>query len=241
MISPRVSDSSFPATRWSMVARVSAPGKASSVEALGELGLRYRYPVYAYVRQCGHAPGIARGITQAFLAHLHRIAGEAIAPSDRAQFRHFLLERLHSWLADDWTRTSDENGEQPPAADAELESRFVHDMSQVESPDQAFQLGFAVEVLARALDRLAAEARETGHADMHEALVPYLGHDASPADLERIAGTLGIKPLTVIVALKRLRSRLRELASDELADTVASSDELAAEQRTLLTILHAVK
>ncbi|MFO1505721.1 MAG: hypothetical protein U1F23_01365 [Lysobacterales bacterium] len=241
MISPRLSDSSFPATRWSMVTRVSASGKASSVEALGELGQRYRYPVYAYVRKCGHAPDIARGITQAFLSHLHRHARDAIEPSDRGKFRRFLLDRLHAWLADDWTRLGEENGEEPAAADPELESRFAHDMDHAGSPDEAFQLGFAIEVLARALDRLAAEARETGHADMYEALVRFLGRDASPADLEHAAGTLGIKSLTVMLALKRLRSRLRELAGDELADTVASSDELAAEQQALLTILHAVK
>jgi hypothetical protein len=37
--------------------------------------------------------------------------------------------------------------------------------------------------------------------------------------------------------LKRLRQRLRELAGRELADTVASPDDLAAEQAALLAVL----
>jgi hypothetical protein len=39
------------------------------------------------------------------------------------------------------------------------------------------------------------------------------------------------------MALKRLRQRFRELVREELADTVTSADELAAEQQTLLAAL----
>jgi len=39
------------------------------------------------------------------------------------------------------------------------------------------------------------------------------------------------------MALKRLRQRFRELVREELADTVASADELAAEQQALLAAL----
>ena len=43
--------------------------------------------------------------------------------------------------------------------------------------------------------------------------------------------------MTLVVALKRLRQRFRELVRDELADTVASADELTAERQALLTAL----
>jgi hypothetical protein len=39
------------------------------------------------------------------------------------------------------------------------------------------------------------------------------------------------------VALKRLRQRFRELVGEELADTVTSSDDLAAEQQALHAVL----
>lgn len=40
-----------------------------------------------------------------------------------------------------------------------------------------------------------------------------------------------------MVALKRLRQRLRELIGEELADTVSSHDELDAEMKVLHSIL----
>ena len=39
------------------------------------------------------------------------------------------------------------------------------------------------------------------------------------------------------VALRRLRQRFRELIDTELADTVASADELLAEQHALFAVL----
>jgi hypothetical protein len=40
-----------------------------------------------------------------------------------------------------------------------------------------------------------------------------------------------------VVALKRLRQRFRELASEELTDTVATADDLASEQDALFKVL----
>jgi hypothetical protein len=41
----------------------------------------------------------------------------------------------------------------------------------------------------------------------------------------------------IVMALKRLRQRFRELIDSELADTVASADELLAEQQALYAVL----
>jgi hypothetical protein len=48
---------------------------------------------------------------------------------------------------------------------------------------------------------------------------------------------LRTRKVTLILALKRLRQRLRELAALELSDTVSSADALATEQDALLSIL----
>jgi RNA polymerase sigma-70 factor (ECF subfamily) len=227
----------FPTTRWSLVTQVFGGGESASSEALGELGLRYRYPVYAYVRRCGHAPAIARDITRSFLHHLQREVRKQSAPPDRGQFRRFLLERLHAWLADDWRRTHEDLDEVSPEADGDLEASYARDRMHVDSPDQAFQRGFALEVLAHAFDRLRAEVRQTGHLDMYETLAPFLGRDPEPGQYDEFARALRTRPLAIVVALKRLRQRLRELASEELADTVSSAEELATEQQALFAIL----
>jgi hypothetical protein len=72
---------------------------------------------------------------------------------------------------------------------------------------------------------------------MFEALQPYLSQEPGPGEYELIAQRLRMRPLALAVALKRLRQRLRELAGRELADTVASPDDLAAEQAALLSVL----
>jgi len=227
----------FPATRWSMATQaLGAPGKPST-EALGELGARYRYPVYAYVRCCGHTPAIAQDIAGSFLRDLHLHVREQPVPRGIEHFRRFLIERLQQWLGGDWHQLLKDSEGETLIEDATLEARRARDCRPTDSPERAFQRAFALEVLHRALARLHAEARQTGHPDMYAALVPLLGHDPSPAQRDDIARALRMRPLTLVVALKRLRQRLRELAREELADTVASADDLAAEQETLLAIL----
>jgi len=228
--------SAFPATRWSMATRAEFADNASA-QALDELGARYRYPVYAYVRCCGHTPQIAQDIANSFLRDLHARFRDRDVPRGSEHFRRFLVDRLHQWLADDWHHLLKESDEPSTTPDATLETRHMRDRRLADSPDQAFQRAFALEVLGRALDRLRAEATQTGHLDMYAALVPLLGNDPAPGRCDEIASALRMRPMTLAVALKRLRERLRELASEELADTVANADGLAAEQQALLAIL----
>ena len=80
---------------------------------------------------------------------------------------------------------------------------------------------------------MSSEARQTGHLPMFQMLERFLARDPAPGDYEAIANHLRVRPLTLVMALKRMRQRFRELASQELADTVATADELANEQAAL--------
>jgi len=60
----------FANTRWSMVMQQASGDSPGASRALDELAQRYWYPVYAYVRRCGHAPAIAQDITRTFLHRL---------------------------------------------------------------------------------------------------------------------------------------------------------------------------
>lgn len=224
----------FSRTRWSLVRSLGAPGEAR--RALTELALRYWYPVYAYVRRCGHAPEIAQDITRAFFQKVATEAG-GLEDASRGRFRDWLLTRLNVFLAGDWRElAADEVPEVSPALE-ELERRHRGDHPVGESPEQAFQRGYALEVLARGFKALQAEARETGHLDMYEALEPYLARDPSPGQYDELGRRLGIRPLALVLALKRLRQRFRELVREELADAAASPDDVASEQQTLFAVL----
>ena len=72
---------------------------------------------------------------------------------------------------------------------------------------------------------------------MYDALQPYLDSDPGPGEYEALAQHLKSRPLALVVALKRLRQRFRELVGEELADTVTSAEELATEQSALHSVL----
>jgi hypothetical protein len=168
------------------------------------------------------------------------VSGSALAPRTPIQkehFRRFLLARLHTYLAEDWHGMHDKTAHAREMPTEDLDTRYLRDDAHAGSPEQAFRRGFALEVLARSFERLHAEARQTGHADMYAALVPFLGCDPAPGQYVEVARQLHTRPLAIVVALKRLRQRLRELASEELADTVSSTDELVAEQQALFSVL----
>jgi RNA polymerase sigma-70 factor (ECF subfamily) len=225
----------FTRTRWSMVRQLQG-ADADSRDALTELAVRYWYPVYAYVRRCGHPQEIAQDITQIFLQQVAAdLRSNRSAPLGR--FREWLLARLNAFLAGEWRELTVAEGlpEAPPLA--ELEARSRCELGLDDSPEQAYRRSFALEVLSRGLKRLRAEARQTGHADMCEALEPFLTREPLPGQYDELGRKLSVRPLTLVMALKRLRQRFRELVRDELADTVASADELATERQALLAAL----
>ena len=225
----------FTRTRWSMVRQLQGTD-ADARNALTELAVRYWYPVYACVRRCGHPQEIAQDITQLFLQQVAAdLRSSRSAPLGR--FREWLLARLNVFLAGEWRELTVAEclPEAPPVA--ELEARSRCELGLDDSPEQAFRRSFALEVLSRGLKRLRAEARQTGHADMCEALEPFLTHEPLPGQYDELGRELAVRPLTLVVALKRLRQRFRELVRDELADTVASADELTAERQALLAAL----
>ncbi|HSC09549.1 MAG TPA: hypothetical protein VLC97_01125 [Rhodanobacteraceae bacterium] len=228
----------FATTRWSMVMQLAAAESPDARRALGELAQRYWYPVYAYVRRCGHAPDVAQEITLSFLQRLLRDMCQDPAQKSPGLYRSYLLDRLHAFLAADWTESVQvEPLTEQLRAPPDLEARYQSDHSDTRSPDETFQRGFALEVLHRALRRLRSEAAQTGHLDMYEKLEPYLARDPVPGEYELMAAQLGTRVMALVLALKRLRQRFGELAAEELADTVGSADDLAAEQDALLHVL----
>ena len=223
----------FANTRWSMVMHQAGGDAPDASRALDELAQRYWYPVYAYVRRCGHAPAIAQDITRTFL---HRLIDEFRSRHEQpphGHFRKFLLTQLNAFLGGDWREAIGEDTSNALAPPPDLEARNERDNAQATSPEQAYQRSFAFEVLGRALRRLQSEARQTGHLEMFEALQPYLSRDPVPGEYEQIGKQLHTPPLALVLALKRLRQRFRELASQELADTVTTAEDLANEQAAL--------
>src|SRR5258706_11805753 len=181
----------FATTRWSMVMQLAAVESPDARRALGELAQHYWYPVYAYVRRCGHAPDIARDITLSFLQRLSRDVSPNPEQKSPGLYRSYLLERLRTFLAADRTQTDQiEPLAEQLQAPADLEARYQRDHTHTRSAEETFQRGFALEVLHRAFRRLRSEAGQTGHLDMYEKLEPYLGRDPVPGEYDVISRQL---------------------------------------------------
>ena len=241
MMSAARSSDRFATTRWSVVMQSASTESADASHALTELAQRYWYPVYAYVRRCGHAPAIAQDITRCFLGGLMRQFRDDATRHPQGHFRRYLLDRLNAFLGGDWREIVDNDGAPELAPPDDLEARNEHDNAGAASPEQAYERSFALEVIARALRRLRSEAEQTGHLAMYQALEPHLANDPAAGEYEAIAARLQTRALALIVALKRLRQRLRELVGQELADTVTSAEDLAEEQATLHAVLSAMQ
>ena len=226
----------FTATRWSMV--MQSTGEPSGAhDALGELARRYWYPVYVYLRRCGHLPDAAANLARRFLRQL---VGETAAEHDQSahgHYRSYLLARLREFLASKQETSTLRGGDDVPDMPADLEERYQHDHVDAPSPEESYHRAFALQVLHRTLRRLRGEARQTGHLPMYERLEPFLAREPVAGEYETAATALRTRPLTIVMALKRLRQRFRELAAEELADTVATAADLAAEQDALLGVL----
>lgn len=235
------SPSGFSRTRWSLVLDMQHPQEGQARRSLNELSQRFWYPVYAYARRSGHAPEIANDLCLGFFGHLPAMIAQ-VDPRVHGRFRDFLLMRLHDFLTADWRHDNDDARTpslSAPQSVNELEQRLAADHPGVSNPEQVFQRSFALEVLARSLRRLREEAQEGGRTEMFQGLLPFLSRDPVPGQYEQRARALGSSPLVLVIAVKRLRQRFRELADDELMETVASPSDLESERAALLRLLSA--
>ncbi|AKC86166.1 hypothetical protein [Pseudoxanthomonas suwonensis] len=229
----------FADTRWTLVGTAARGERLEARRALLELCLQYWYPVYAYLRRCGHAPLLAEDIACAFFRDLvHSRLPLASVPT-QTRFRDFLLESLHHFLATDWRRMENPGGPadalQGPAIE-DLEARHRRE-SPAASASLAFHRGYALELIASAHRRLSLEAAHAGRGPMYQALAPFLATPPEPGTLESLAQRLSTRPLVLAIALKRLRQRFQELVHDELAQTVSDAAGLERERLELLAVL----
>ena len=217
----------FVNTRWSLVAALDASGPAAKTPLL-ELCVRNWYPVYSYLRRCGHAPETAQELTRAFFDHL--LDGGSSAPDGHrfGRFREFLLSELHAFLKAERAPVS-ANAPHPPMDVEALEARQRKDAANEGSPEQALRRGFALEIIGTALKRLRGEAKDAGRHKLFDELERYLTTAPRPGEFEAIARKRSARPTFVVMAVKRLRALVRE----ELLQTVADPQALDEELREL--------
>jgi DNA-directed RNA polymerase specialized sigma24 family protein len=208
-------------------------------KALEELCRAYWYPLYAFVRNRGYAPADAQDLTQSFFAQFIERGGFAAADRERGRFRTYLLGAMKHFLANEWHRARTKKrggGLNFLEWDAlEPEARYALEPAQSSDPDLDYDREWALELIARAKEKLRQESEADGKGKLFEALKKSLTGD-EPARSET-ASRLGMSESALKAAVHRLRQRYRELLRAEIAETVSTRKEIDDEMRYLVEVL----
>lgn len=230
----------FSATRWTIVIGAADTRSPSAREALEQLCRTYWMPLYAYVRRHGHSPQDAEDLTQAFFAKFLEKNYIADVRRERGKFRAFLLTALKRFLANEWDHqhAQKRGGFQTfISIDKDLaESRFAPAQGKESQPDLVFEQQWATTLLEQVRTRLREECVAHGKGPQFEQLHGCLVKDASAQPYAEIAARLSLTEAAVKMAVRRLRARYREILLEEVANTVASPDEVDEEIRHLFSV-----
>ncbi len=227
----------FRTTHWSVVLRAGQVSSSEAADALEKLCRTYWYPLYVYVRRQGHGPHDAQDLTQEFFARLLRLNSlESVAPH-KGKFRTFLLASLKHYLADarDAAQAAKRGSGQPVLSldDDTAEQRYRLEPATDDSPEVLYDRRWVLAMLEQALGRLRQEYIAAGKTLQFEQMKAFLEGPPVDGDYDRVAAALGLNSGAVAVAVHRLRQRYRDLVRGEIAQTVASPQELADELRHL--------
>lgn len=229
----------FPNTRWSVVlaAQQATPQAASALETLCR---DYWYPLYAYVRRCGHSAHDAQDLTQEFFSKLLAKQWLASADREKGRLRSFLIVMLKKFMANEWDRASAQRRGggcvAVPIDTVFAESRFAQD-SQRLGPDEAYDRQWALTLISLTTDRLRSEFAAAGKPDDYDALKSCLMAERGALDYAQVARQLGVNEGAARVAVHRLRKRFREIYREELSQTLAENADIDAELRHLASAL----
>ena len=230
----------FLTTRWTLVQRAKADCTVGR-RALSELCEAYYEPVLTFFRCALRDADAARDAAHDFFSAM--LGGNRIANADRefGRFRSYLLGAAKHFLAhrrDARARLKRGGG----VADLPLEGTDSGPVAAVAdtnllSPEEAYDLQWALTVVARALDALRKECADAGQEKFFEEVKPWLTGEADRGDQAELAQHLAMNTTALKVAVHRLRTRFRRLMKDEIAGTLADPGLVEAEMLALFAAL----
>jgi len=197
----------------------------------------YWYPLYAYIRRAGRSPEDAEDLTQTFFARFLEKRFLDSVDQSRGRFRSFMLACLKHFLDNEWDRSrSLKRGgafSRIPLDFTHGENRYGHEPTHDMTPDKLFERSWASTLLQQVLDGLQKEYTAAGKADLFEWIRPYLGGERAQEPYAELAQRSDMGLSAIKMAVLRLRRRYGQLLREEIANTVADSEEIDQEIRHL--------
>jgi DNA-directed RNA polymerase specialized sigma24 family protein len=229
----------FPPTRWSvvLVARQTTPESAAALDMICR---DYWYPLYAYIRRCGHSAHDAQDLAQEFFCRLLQNRWLESADREKGRLRSFLIVALKKFMANEWDRASAQRRgggrAHAPIDTAFAESRFAADSHSL-APDETYDRQWALTLINLTTTRLRAEYAAAGKPADYDVLKSCLLADRGAIDYAGVAKQLEVNEGAARVAVHRLRKRFREIYREELSQTLAEGVDVDAELRHLAAAL----
>jgi RNA polymerase sigma-70 factor (ECF subfamily) len=234
----------FPTTHWSVVMRAGTATTEVSMAALDRLCHQYWQPLYYFVRRRGYTEQDAQDLTQGFFARLLDKGLIEAAERERGRFRTFLLTALQNYLTNEWDRMNrQKRGGGQEFLSLELaenaEAGYQHLPPDTATPDQLYDRRWAQAVLEAVLRRLHEEFDARDGRGRFDVLKEFLFSDRGQTSYADAAARIALSESATKSAIYRLRQRYGELFAEEIAQTVATPDDVDDEIRHLLTVLEA--
>jgi len=233
--------SPFTNTHWSIVLSAADPNNSPQAkESLEKLCRAYWSPLYAFVRRQGESPHDAQDLTQGFFARLLEKDYLKDVDPNKGRFRYFLLAALKHFLSNerDRLRAKKRGGGQVPIAidlrSGETQYGFepMHDLT----PDKIFERRWASALLDRTMARLRDDYTAEGKVALFDELKPTLTEPRGAVPYAVLAARLGLSEAAIKMAVHRLRQRYRQALRTEVAETVATPDQVEDELREVLRV-----
>jgi DNA-directed RNA polymerase specialized sigma24 family protein len=212
----------FPTTRWSLI-QASDRSQAEIVAAWRDLVRAYQPAVVGYFRRQATRQD-ADDLAQEFMLRSIEDGWWSRADPQAGSFRQFLRMLMKRFLANQmdagyrrFERTGDTH----------------EDVADLQTPDQYFDLQFALCLTRIALDDLRRDYESDGRGATFSALEPWLAEAPAYGELVGLGEQLDVSPNTLAVQLKRLRSRLQKAVRVAIKD-LSLNDDCAATERDAL-------
>jgi len=236
-----VTAAQFATTHWSVVVAAGQNNSPQAHQALEVLCRAYWYPLYAYVRRKGYDAHLAQDLTQEFFARLLVRNYLSVADRNRGKFRSFLLGCLEHFLAREWTRAHAQKrggGQLLFSLDEmDAENRYLREPAHELTAEKIFDRRWATTLLGQAMARLREECLASQKRDLFEKAQNYLSGEKGEASYADLAASLDMSEGAIKVAVHRLRQRYGELVRAEIAQTVATPEEIDEELHHLYAVL----
>jgi len=233
----------FPTTSWNCVAEAGDRESPGADAALAEICRGYWFPVYSFIRSRGHTADEAADLTQEYFARLLQSRLLAAADSRKGRFRTLLRADCDYFLADQRDRRlAGKRGGSRVQFSLDIhdaDRRYRLEPSDGLDPALLFDRAWVLEMLVRALDRLAREEASAGRGATFERLKGVLTEDRRVVPYSVLAEELGTTPIAIQSAVQRLRRHYRQVLRAEVATTLddPSESEVDDEIRSLFAVL----